>query len=325
MLGRLETRNLLVRTSHPAYQFANTPAGLENDVPLAKMLPQAIWKAAKDGLWKRGIFTLSQLQTTSHNFMQPWRSFGGGSGRGPRWFQRIRDHITDSLGILFKEYRSRQTPLPGEPEPAQSDWQPEILGGPTQIWTDGSLGQDRLKAGCAAVSAQQCFSAHIERPTKMSSTTAELGALLLALQKLPPDQPAKIWTDSQVVLAKLNNWGQPLTARQKLREAEHSILDGIQSLLQNRTAPIQFEWIRGHNGHTMNERADEAAKLARLDRSEPLDEPTMGSVQFSLATAHGLLFGYPRHILRTQARIAHLRCFASSSHSGNFPGRALCP
>lgn len=79
----------------------------------------------------------------------------------------------------------------------------ESYAGTLTWYTDGSLDEERCKAGCAAVNA---FEAHqaasfTSRPGTLSSTSAELGAIYLALKNSPPNQEVLIFPIHKLQLA----------------------------------------------------------------------------------------------------------------------------
>lgn len=271
---------------------------------------------------------LSQLRTQGSNLLRCWSHISPSSNpsQGPKWFQAIRDHLTDSLCTVFRQFQGPSSSLKPEEEQLRFNipfysllHNDETKPAPIQAWTDGSLGADRLLAGCAVVFSDQAITATIERFSPMSSTTAELGALLLALETAPANLDLHIFSDSQVAIAKLKRWDTSLTTRQKLREPEHQLLDCIKDLCDNRAGNVKIEWIKGHSGSIQNELADRLANEARIDSNEPLIVASLTSVQFTLRGKKGILFGYPRSLLKLQARLAHDFCLRSSSHSALLP------
>jgi ribonuclease HI len=101
----------------------------------------------------------------------------------------------------------------------------------------------------------------------------EITAAIEALRRLPAGIGVTIRTDSQYLV-------NTMTRGWKRRENLDlwKILDA--EVAQRK---VRWEWVRGHSGNTLNERADELARSAALGnpQSLPLDNPT--SVSFALA------------------------------------------
>ncbi len=102
---------------------------------------------------------------------------------------------------------------------------------------------------------------HIPAATETTNNRAEIAAVLAALSLAPPDRPLKIYSDSEYTI-------KVATGIFK-RKANPDLWQLFQLLSNHRTAPLRFEWVRGHAGQALNERADELAGLGawRDDRS----------------------------------------------------------
>lgn len=101
---------------------------------------------------------------------------------------------------------------------------------------------------------------------------AELTAAAYGLEEIDPAERVMVYSDSQYVVKGMNQWmrswvnygwttqeGRPV-ANQDLW---HRLVDA-----KERHAAVGFSWLRGHNGHVWNERADELAGLARRSAIE---------------------------------------------------------
>lgn len=185
---------------------------------------------------------------------------------------------------------------------------------------DGRLPAGGETAGCAAVPERgQPITARLESSAAMSSTTPELGAILLALTHATPGAPVVIYTDSKAAIGKVNSF-PGLSTRNKLREPNHRLLDNICSKLRQRDGPCRLEWVRGHAGHDLNELADRLANEARLSSTTPgllIAEPA--SIQFTLSIGGKSATIYPRSALKAQAKVAYDLCFVASSHGAALP------
>lgn len=93
----------------------------------------------------------------------------------------------------------------------------------------------------------------------------ELSAVIAGLRSLPASSSVRVVTDSQYVVKGMRQWihawrrkgwrsasGSPVKNRDLWEE-----LDGLA-----RRHRVRWEWIRGHNGHPENERADALARQA---------------------------------------------------------------
>ena len=110
--------------------------------------------------------------------------------------------------------------------------------------------------------------------------TNNMGELMAVLDLLRStahlDEPLRILCDSQYVINSLTKWlpgwkrkgwkkgdGKPVLNVELMKE--------LDAALQGRK--VQFEWVKGHAGHSMNEAADERARAAAtaFQRGEPVD------------------------------------------------------
>ena len=110
--------------------------------------------------------------------------------------------------------------------------------------------------------------------------TNNMGELMAVLDLLRStahlDEPLRILCDSQYVINSLTKWlpgwkrkgwkkgdGKPVLNVELMKE--------LDAALQGRT--VQFEWVKGHAGHSMNEAADERARAAAtaFQRGDPVN------------------------------------------------------
>ena len=100
-----------------------------------------------------------------------------------------------------------------------------------------------------------------------SNNTGELQAVIQALALLKPGSVVTIQTDSSYVLEgatkwlagwKRKNWrkadGKPVANQHRWEEMDHLLA----------TRVVAFEKVKGHSGHSMNERADKLAVAGML-------------------------------------------------------------
>ncbi|KAG0692343.1 RnaseH-domain-containing protein [Suillus ampliporus] len=96
----------------------------------------------------------------------------------------------------------------------------------------------------------------------------ELTAVLVALQLAEPQTPLKIVTDSKYVIegltTHLTNWEDTGW----IGIANVTLFKSAAYHLRRRPTPTTFQWVKGHNGHVGNEKADQLM-LAGALRTEP--------------------------------------------------------
>ena len=86
-----------------------------------------------------------------------------------------------------------------------------------------------------------------------TNNRAEITAVLAALCIAPRDQPLTIYSDSEYTIKVAQGTYQ--------MKANPDLWDIYRVLLKKRATPPTFIWVRGHAGHSQNERADELAGL----------------------------------------------------------------
>ncbi|HEY1353668.1 MAG TPA: ribonuclease H [Ktedonobacteraceae bacterium] len=126
-------------------------------------------------------------------------------------------------------------------------------GGPAG-WSAILVPVDALVAGEVRAGAGRIEAyGHIPRSPETTNNRAEISAFLAALLIAPRACPLTIFSDSEYSLK---------TAQGLYKgKANPDLWDLYRVLSGKREAPTLFEWVRGHAGHTQNERADELAGL----------------------------------------------------------------
>ncbi|HEY0756725.1 MAG TPA: RNase H family protein [Ktedonobacteraceae bacterium] len=100
---------------------------------------------------------------------------------------------------------------------------------------------------------------HIPTSPETTNNRAEISAVLATLSIAPRDYPLKIYSDSEYTIK---------TAQGLFKgKANLDLWDLYKILLRKRGAPTTFEWVRGHAGHTQNERADYLAGLGAWNKN----------------------------------------------------------
>ena len=98
----------------------------------------------------------------------------------------------------------------------------------------------------------ECYG-HIPQAPTTTNNRAEITAVLAVLSIAPPDAPLTIYSDSEYTIKVAQGTFQ--------MKANADLWSLYRMLLNHRKLPITFEWVRGHAGHDLNERADELAGL----------------------------------------------------------------
>ena len=298
---------------------------------VAEVVPPKLWKKIRVRLHQADMFFVAQFRSRLNGLIdwsQIKRMF-----REPVWWPALKDAMTvdgftmkpELTGLAVEDataaaanaeiYRSHAIPRPIlarlRPAPAIAD-PPPI---PISIWTDGSLDETRAYAGSACLTENSELRASFQSiPGSLSSTSAELGAILLALRSQPSNMPLKIISDSQSALAIARLPPHVPRTREAIKQPDATLRASIHSLLRQRTAPTLFEWVRGHSGDVMNERADAAANAGRLDGSQLLPPHVFcAHNQASLLARFTKLEYYGRWLIKLLARHAHTSVFVECS------------
>ena len=99
---------------------------------------------------------------------------------------------------------------------------------------------------------------HIPKSPETTNNRAEISAVLATLSIAPRDYPLKIYSDSEYTI-------KVAQGVYKMK-ANPDLWDLYKILLRKRSTPVTFEWVRGHAGHTQNERADQLAGLGAWNK-----------------------------------------------------------
>ena len=129
-----------------------------------------------------------------------------------------------------------------------------------QIYTDGSCKPSNPGfCGCGVVITKDDEEVHsiCEYIGEGTNNIAELKAVLIALQWLRNKELAwesnSIFTDSSYVVGLLTKNWKPKKNKELVRELKD---------LYDEFPNTSVEWVKGHNNHEFNERADELANKA---------------------------------------------------------------
>jgi ribonuclease HI len=126
-------------------------------------------------------------------------------------------------------------------------------GGPAG-WGAILLAADSVTDGVAHEDAKpiECYG-YIPKSQTTTNNRAEISAVLAVLCIAPPEHALKIYSDSDYTIKVAQGTYQ--------MKANADLWSLYRMLLNRRKISPLFEWVRGHAGHDLNERADELAGL----------------------------------------------------------------
>lgn len=132
-----------------------------------------------------------------------------------------------------------------------------------RIFTDGSSRGNPGPGGYGAILVSGQYKKELSQGYKLTTNNRmELLAVIVALEALKaPDNEVDVYTDSKYVadaveLKWVFGW-----EKKNFKDKKNPDL-WKRFLLVYRKQKVKFHWIRGHNGHPMNERCDELATQA---------------------------------------------------------------
>lgn len=326
-LHRLSMKNLSIFTYHSA--FSANDFLHSTDWYIAEILPEKLWKLARNRLHSNKILFLSQLRGDDGISARPWTQFSSKSN-DPTWWKEIKAAICkEGSDLLQDRFRGVATTIKRSSNPVvpRIKWMKPSLpvtvredGLESIWWTDGSLNSERTRGGSAAYSSTNQLLGSVESSAGLlSSTSAELGGILLALKATPASASVSIFSDSKAAIALCCKTSGSL--RSRLKNPNKELLDQVEYIKSLRSASIKFQWIRGHSGISGNEEADRLANEARLDpQSEELIPEALitPSNQFRFAGSGRRLSSlYARALVKAQANAGCLNVFLQSSHGSS--------
>lgn len=113
-----------------------------------------------------------------------------------------------------------------------------------------------------------------------TNNIAELTAAIESLRSLPMAgcHEVLVITDSQYVVNGVTEWA-PGWIRKGWKTADGKPVKNkdlwIRLMAEVQRRPVRFQWVRGHNGHPENERADELANAGLQLAGQPVSPPEM--------------------------------------------------
>ncbi len=145
------------------------------------------------------------------------------------------------------------------------------------IWTDGSCIGNPGPGGAAAILKCQNEIRQISEGYRLTTNSRmELKACIVGLKKLNRACTVEIISDSKYVTDAINKgWLYNWQAKNWRKSNQGKVLNVdlwkvLLPLLEKHE--VIFQWVRGHNGHEMNEMCDALAKCAAQGLELPVDE-----------------------------------------------------
>ncbi len=133
------------------------------------------------------------------------------------------------------------------------------------IYTDGACSGNPGPGGWGTILVQPDKTEEILSggEAKTTNNRMELTAVIEGLKKIPADASAVIVTDSEYVKKGITEWiknwiknGWKTASKKPVKNRE--LWQELLGLTENRNT--EWEWVRGHSGHPMNERCDSIAR-----------------------------------------------------------------
>ena len=136
-----------------------------------------------------------------------------------------------------------------------------------EIYTDGACSGNPGPGGWGAIMRTKGIEKELSGGEKdTTNNRMEMMAVIAALEALQRDCSVKITTDSQYVMKGMLEWLPGWKKRNWQTAAKKPVknIDLWQRLERAAEShQLEWEWVRGHQGHVENERADQLAVAAR--------------------------------------------------------------
>ncbi len=140
------------------------------------------------------------------------------------------------------------------------------------IFTDGACSGNPGPGGWGAIMRSKGVEKELSGGEKDSTNNRmEMMAVIVALESLTRPCSVKITTDSQYVMKGMMEWLPGWKKRNWKTAAKKSVKNVDLWKRMEQAAQqhkLEWEWVRGHQGHPENERADQLAVTARDEAAQ---------------------------------------------------------
>ena len=180
-------------------------------------------------------------------------------------------HMADAAAGQIEDFLSQPMPC-GQtaPEASAPGTFEESSHAAIRIWCDGSCAPNPGPGGWGAIVEREgrrieLSGAHPD----CTNNIMEMTAAIRALEQTPEDAEIHITTDSRYVMDGITKWIAGWKRKGWRKSDKKPVLNqGLWMELDalNGKREVTWNWVRGHSGHPENERCDELANRARLER-----------------------------------------------------------
>ncbi len=136
-----------------------------------------------------------------------------------------------------------------------------------EIFTDGACSGNPGPGGWGVVLRSKNTEKELSGAEKdTTNNRMEMMAVIAGLEALKRDCRVTITTDSQYVMKGMTEWLPGWKARNWRTASKQPVKNAdLWQRLETAVQPhqVEWQWVRGHNGHAENERADQLAVAAR--------------------------------------------------------------
>ena len=141
-----------------------------------------------------------------------------------------------------------------------------------EIFTDGACSGNPGPGGWGAIMRSKGIEKELSGGERDSTNNRmEMMAVIVALESLTRPCSVKITTDSQYVMKGMMEW-LPGWKKRNWKTAGRKPVKNVDLWKRMeqaaQTHELEWEWVRGHQGHPENERADQLAVAARDEAAQ---------------------------------------------------------
>lgn len=132
-----------------------------------------------------------------------------------------------------------------------------------KIYTDGACKGNPGPGGYGCIIVQNGKTRELKGGARQTTNNImEMTAAIVALQQLKEPSQVELTTDSQYVIKGITEWIDGWIRKNWINSSRQPVKNKelwIELKKQNDRHKVKWVWVRGHNGHPENERADALA------------------------------------------------------------------